>query len=84
MTPDRKMRTWDQQKEYIELQGGQMYNLTEIKEIFKEYGSTWLFPKLDIWVAIWDEVNQRKDFFSLGEKGFTLHNHLGCSFWEKF
>jgi len=61
-----------------------MYTLAQIKDIFKDYGSTWLFPKMDIWVAVWDHINQRKDWFSLGEKGITEHNHLGCSHWEIF
>ena len=78
------MRTWDQQKEFIEQQGGQIYTLAEIKEIFIEYGSTWLFPKQDIWVAVWDDVNERKDWFSLGEKGITQFKHLGSSFLERF
>ena len=78
------MRTWDEQKEFIEQQGGQMYTLVEMKEIFIEYGSTWLFPKQDIWVAVWDDVNERKDWFSLGEKGITQFRHLGSSHLERF
>jgi len=84
VTEDKKMRTWDQQEEYIKEQGGEMYTLTEIKEVYKEYGSTYMFPKLDIWVAVKDEENDRKDWFSLGEKGQTMYDHLGCSHWEKF
>ena len=60
-----------------------MYTLKEIKQIFEDNGSTFMFPKTNIWIAVWDDEHERKDWFSLGEECMD-NNNLGVSHWDRF
>jgi len=64
---DKKQRSWDEWKQYIEDQGGEMLTLKEIREVHKSHNNRAVFPDHNVWVAIYhDSKKTVKDWFYLG------------------